>query len=719
VRVRLALLWHMHQPSYRDPIDGSIVLPWVRLHALKDYLGMVEVLEETPTVHATFNLVPCLLDQLEAYVSGAAEDDLQRICRTAPEKLELAERLVALRALFMATPNLVGRLPRLKELLEKRGPQNDEASLREADARFTPEDYRDLQVLAHLAWFDLGWRERDPVLKALATKGRGFHEADKAALQEREGVLLASVIPAYRRALEKGQIELSTSPYYHPILPLLCDTDSHHEAHPGAPVPRRFRHPEDAADQIQRAIRRHEAVFGRPPSGLWPSEGSVSEEAVLEIARAGLRWTASDEGVLARSARLPLHRDGRGTAHPLELLYRPWVRHTRAGDVALLFRDHALSDLVGFSYSAVEPRQAALDLLDRLRRVGERWQAQGFPGEPLVPVILDGENAWEYFPDGGRTFLRELYSGLATDPRLTAMTVSEALDGANPGELSRVFAGSWINADFAVWIGHADDRRAWDLLGEARDALVATGPERSPERRDRAWEIFRAACGSDWCWWYGEDHSSENDLEFDRLFRRHIRAIYEILDLPFPEILENTLITSAKLEVRQSHPSGSIQPTLNGETSSALEWDAAGVYRVPLAGSMHRGAERVRQVKFGVGGGQFFVRVEMVEKALVALPKASLDLAFPGPTTLRYRTGDGSAPLLREERTDRGWVKTPTRARMAVGAVVEIAVPLEELQAGPGRALEFRILVIQGEIEIERHPEPGPLRLVLEDVRRD
>ena len=294
-------------------------------------------------------------------------------------------------------------------------------------------------------------------------------------------------------------IELSASPYYHPILPLLCDSDVHREAHPGAYVPRRFRHPEDAADQIRRAIDRHTAVFGRPPVGMWPSEGSVSEEAVTEMARAGLRWTASDEGVLERSIQRPLHRDSRGTAHPVDLLYRPWIRRTPAGQIAMLFRDRTLSDLIGFSYSGSDPEHAAHDLLERIRRIGETWTREGHGGDPVVPIILDGENAWEHFREGGRTFLRRFYAGLQADAHLRGVTMSEAMAAGVPHQLPRVFAGSWIHSDFSVWIGHADDRRAWDLLGAARDALSAA--EKSggvaPEARERAREAFRAASGSD------------------------------------------------------------------------------------------------------------------------------------------------------------------------------------------------------------------------------
>ena len=326
----VALLWHMHQPPYRDPLDGRHVLPWVRLHAIKDYLGMVEVLAETPGVRVTFNLVPSLLDQLEAYANGDARDAWQIVARKPAAELTLDERAFALTALFQLGHRLMERVPRLLELWRQRGEAPDPASVHRAAQAFTADEIRDLQAAAHLAWFDRDWQERDPVLRGLLQKGRGFTEDDKAALADRERALLRAVVPAYREAARRRQVELSSTPYTHPILPLLIDTDAHHEAHPGAPVPRRFQHPEDAADQIARALARHEALFGATPLGMWPAEGSVSEAAVREIARAGLLWAASDEGVLARTLHRPLERTHDGDVIQMDLLYRPWARRTIA-----------------------------------------------------------------------------------------------------------------------------------------------------------------------------------------------------------------------------------------------------------------------------------------------------------------------------------------------------------------------------------------------------
>ncbi len=750
VPVTVAILWHMHQPPYRDPIEGTHVLPWVRLHAIKDYLGMVEILEETPDVRVTFNLVPCLLDQLEAYARGEARDPCQAVALKPAAQLTVDERAFALTALFQLGRRLVERVPRLFELLQRRGERSDPASMHRAAQAFTTDEMRDLQVASHLAWFDRDWQEKDPVLRALMQKGRGFTEDDKAALRERERALLQAVVPAYRRAAARQQVELSTTPYYHPILPLLCDTEAHREAHPEAPLPRRFHHPEDAADQIARAVKRHQSLFGAPPLGMWPAEGSLSEASVREIARAGLLWTASDEGVLARTLQQPIERDGHGNASPMEVLYRAWARRTDAGEVHMLFRDHMLSDLIGFVYTNQDPEHSAHDLLSRLRRIGRRWQEAGLRGGPVVPLILDGENAWEHYPDGGRVFLRRLYQGLQNDPQLAAVTMSEAVGVGTPAELPRVFAGSWIHADFSVWIGHEDDRRAWDALGDARDALGAyraareasaraPEPERFPQHERRihsgasalvkvsaqaeaqAEEAYRAACASDWWWWYGADRSSDNDVEFDRLFRRNLECVYRSLGLPVPEQIQHTLITTRPVEPGVSEPSGPVQPQLDGRVTDDDEWANAGVHRAPAAASMGRAGHGLRQVRFGANDGHLHLLLETSGAAGELLARSELAVIFRGARPVRYRltgTTEGAAALVREERDGATWRPLASQARAAADQAAELSIPVAELPRGPESVVLFQVALLEGGVELERHPEAAPIAVRVEEVHR-
>ena len=314
----------------------------------------------------------------------------------------------------------------------------------------------------------------------------------------------------------------------------------------------------------------------------------------------------------------------------------------------MMFRDRTLSDLIGFSYSGMDPEHAAQDLLDRIRRIGEAWTREGQPGDPVVPIILDGENAWEHFREGGRVFLRRFYAGLQADPTLRAVTMSEAVAAGTPRELPRVFAGSWIHADFSVWIGHADDRRAWDLLGITRDTLTAVEGEgrASPEALARAWEAFRAACGSDWTWWYGEDHSSENDFEFDRLFRRHLRAVYESLGLPVPggPLRDDHHHAASRGPAEPARGRGHPRPRRRDHVTRGVGRRRA-ASRAPDRRDAPRSAGRARgALRQGRARPEHPGGAEHGPRCATSWSTAEVVVSFPGPEGLRYRVRrDGRA----------------------------------------------------------------------------
>ncbi|MBI2820552.1 MAG: glycoside hydrolase, partial [Acidobacteria bacterium] len=504
-KIRLALLWHMHQPYYKDLATGLYRLPWTRLHGLKDYYGMVALLEEFPHVHMTFNLVPSLLLQLEDYAAGTAREPLQEIAFQPADELTLEQRLFVLRSFFQANvDNLIYRYPRYRELYERAKSQqfHPERML----PFFQTQDYTDLQVLSQLAWSDEMFFTSDPEMAALAEKQQGYTLADQQLLQRKQAQFLKEVIPAYRRAAERGQIEISTSPFYHPILPLLCDNHVATEAHAGVALPRRhFRHPEDARLQLERAVKMHQRLFGNTPQGVWPSEGSVSEEVLRLCASLGFRWTATDQRILSNSTGVPFHRDPSGTLLNADRLYAPYRFNTPSGPIHIVFRDQELSDLIGFVYSRVEPESAAADLIRRILYSAQPVVQEG--RSVLFPIILDGENAWEHFPLNGRPFLRALYRRLSAEPRIECVTISEGLQRHGEAQpLARLVPGSWINANFDIWIGGPEDNQAWDLLAETRDFFAEHLEGAPPEQRALAQEELLVAEGSDWCWWYGPEH---------------------------------------------------------------------------------------------------------------------------------------------------------------------------------------------------------------------
>jgi alpha-amylase/alpha-mannosidase (GH57 family) len=632
----------MHQPYYEDLATREHILPWVRLHAIKDYWGMVAMLEEFPGVRVTFNLVPSLVRQIQAFADDSAKDRHLAIGLKPADELTADESRWMVANGFHAPYNrMIGPYPRYAELharrLERQG--------------FEIDDLRDLQVWHKLAWMDPDLLTRDARLAGLIARDRGFSEDDKQVLRAVELELLGRVLPAYRDASARGQVELSTSPFYHPILPLLCDSEAHLHAHPQAPRPEhRFTRPEDARLQISKAMDFHAAVFGERPRGMWPSEGSVSDDAVALMGGAGLQWIATDEDILSRSLGTPL-------ADRPDLLYRPY-RIGAAGPVAL-FRDHGLSDRVGFHYQSWDPSAAAADFINHVRHAGGRVKEQG--GEvATVTVILDGENAWEHFDGGGRPFLRALYQALEAAGDIQTVTMAEAASGP-AGNLETIYPGSWINGDFYLWAGHRDDRRAWDQVAEARAAFDLHGPGVEPAARDRALEELLIAEGSDWFWWYGDDHSSDHDADFDDLFRRHLRNAYAALGLPIPDALFATNISSDGPD--RLEPSGPLSVTLDGRDTSFLEWvGAATASMTKPGGAMHEVASApplIGEVRAGWSDRGLCLRLTGSKLPdLISTSSGSVVLVIGGPE-------------VRLVPVERAW--------LAAASTVELQIPIDGL----------------------------------------
>ena len=695
---RVALLWHMHQPFYQDLATGEHILPWVRLHALKDYYGMAALTREFPSLKLTFNLVPSLLVQLEAFASGQARDRHLEIGLAPADQLTESDRQFCAEHFFHAhRARMIDPFPRYAELLATR-----EAGRRRGNAAggFTTDDLRDLQVWHKLVWVDPLYAERDPRVRALFAKGRDFSEHDKQLLRAVELEILGRVVGEYRAAAERDAIEISTSPFYHPILPLLCDASVYSKTNPSWPPPEQpFVYPQDASEQLRRAVALHQRLFGRAPTGLWPSEGSVSDAMVPLAADAGFVWMATDEEILARSLPRTFARDAD--------LYRAYQVGTDGSTVACGFRDHLLSDLVGFTYSSWDPNMAADDFVHRLASTGERYRAQRGGEEATVFVILDGENAWEHYEGQGRPFLRALYARLGQHPGITTVTMAEACAAAVE-RLPTIHPGSWINADFYIWIGHADDRRAWGQLSRARLALEHASGVASAETLAAAREELLIAEGSDWCWWYGDDHHSDHDREFDDLFRRHVRNVYRALGLPIPEDLFVTNITTMPPKVSLQPPTGWTTPEIDGRESSYFEWLGSGeVVPSATAGAMHKVAavgQRIAGVRFGFGDDALCVQVRTAEPLVESLAQGGeLTVAFLDPAGTRVtinsthrngavfrRTADGT-------RLEAAWADLDA----AVDTVAELRVPFERLGLQPHQELSFVVTLRRSSKDVD------------------
>jgi alpha-amylase/alpha-mannosidase (GH57 family) len=519
--LEVALLWHQHQPRY-PVIDGVVTRPWVRVHAAKNYLDMVERVDRFPGLRVTFNLTPSLLLQLEE-LSAGARDLYWVLTEIAADDLDDVQRDLVVARFFDVNPRIVERFERYAEIAAR-----DRATL-------TTDEIRDLQVLFNLAWTDPQFLAEEP-LASLVEQGRDFDESDKAIILDAHLQFVDAVIAAHAERWADGRIEITTTPLAHPILPLLVDTDLALQQDPQALMPQeRFREYADARIHVERGIDLAEELLGSRPVGMWPAEGAVAQEVVKLFSDAGIGWVATGEDVLARSLGIGgFERDG-DLVGEADLLYRPWIVRHRDTEppVAVFFRDTRLSDLIGFEYSGTDADEAVADFMGRLFDIRERLIAGGGDGPYVVSVILDGENAWEHYEDDGGPFLDALYTALTTTEWLTTTTPSaflaEHLDRIEelPGALA---AGSWIGGTLQTWIGEQEEADGWDLLRRARlDLRRAERQGADPELVAAATESILWAQGSDWFWWFGDDQDSGDDAYFDRAFRELLGQVYDAL----------------------------------------------------------------------------------------------------------------------------------------------------------------------------------------------
>jgi len=718
-RIHLVVLWHMHQPQYRDPETGCYVLPWTRLHALKDYYGMVEMLREFPDFHATFNLVPALGIQLEEYASGEFNEPWFSLAYKNTDELTREDKTEILSRAFQVNhERLMARWPRFVELYEWSRP----ASGAQAVVSFTPRDWRDLQILSQLAWMEESWFQKDEVTSRLASKGKDFAEKDKSTLREKQQELLRLVLPAYRDAAARGQIEISTTPFYHPILPLICDSDIARVANPSTPLPRRaFRRPEDAREQLQLARQYHEKTFGVKPVGLWPSEGSVSDQTLTIAAQEGFHWFGTDEGVLGRTLNIGFSRDINGIPANGDRLYKPWRVELGDKPITGLFRDHHLSDLIGFIYSRMDAKSAAADLHSRLRQLGERVAST----PPLtVCLFLDGENAWEYYAGNGREFLREFYRRIQSDSDFRALTASEAIAAASDiPTTAGIFPASWINANFDVWIGHSEDVAAWELLWDARDVYARAVEAKKKARPDAptdaalkaAHESLLAAEGSDWCWWFGPEHSTANDAEFDALYRKHLTGIYLALGQVAPEELAKPIKRHPEHAV-QLAPTGFLRVKVDGRDTSYFEWLGAGLYSPERrGGSMHGRIFHLRELRYGFEENRFCVRIDCFADAMSELedPEFRITVAAAEELILVVKLQRGHIQDFAVEKDRVCLLNANSVAEAAFERILELAIQRSELNLKGQNKLKLGVALWHGGLPVDILPAEGFLDVIL------
>ncbi|NEP58855.1 MAG: glycoside hydrolase [Symploca sp. SIO2G7] len=733
----VAFIWHQHQPLYkcRDRASAGneqYLLPWVRLHGTKDYLDLVLLLERYPKLHQTVNLVPSLILQLEDYIAGTALDPYLALTLTPTEQLNTQQKQFIIEHFFDANHHtLIDPHPRYRDLYGMRQDKGRTWCLE----NWTLQDYGDLLAWHNLAWIDpLFWD--DPDIQKWLQQGQNFSLEDRQHIFSKQKEILSRIIPQHRKMQDAGQLEVTTTPYTHPILPLLADTNAGRVAIPEMTLPeQRFQWEEDIPRHLQKAWNLYQDRFGRPPRGLWPSEQSVSPQILPYITKAGFNWVCSDEAVLGWTLRHFFHRDEAGNVSEPEMLYRPYRLETPYGDLAIVFRDHRLSDLIGFTYGAMEPEQGAADLVEHLEAISHCWkhrqsQVDTSPEQPwLVTIALDGENCWEHYPQDGLPFLESLYQALSDNPEIQLVTVSEFIEQFPPIETlpeSQLHSGSWVDASFTTWIGDPAKNRAWDLLTEARQ-MLASHPEATEANNPAVWEALYAAEGSDWFWWFGEGHSSNQDAIFDELFREHLSGIYQALHEPIPEILKQPVEIH---EFRSEQlPQSFIHPFIDG-IGNEQDWDHAGRIEVGGArGTMHR-SSAVQRLWYGVDHLNFYLRLDFQtgmqpgkdippelhllwfypNRAMYNSPAPLAELPDKAPLNYLFHHQLGINLLtqscwLQEARENYQWHPRASNAKVALNRCLEVAVPWADLHIEPDYELQLVMVLADNEVFRSYLPE--------------
>ena len=696
----------MHQPLYKSAATGDYLLPWVRLHAAKGYLDIASKALEFPEAAQTINVVPSLVLQIKDYLEGGVTDRFRTLTLKPASELSPDDKRFILKYFFSINwKNCIEPVPRYWELLRKRGTTIAHTDLEYALGRFTDSDFRDLQTLFNLAW--LGFTAmREPLAKELSEKARDYSEEDKAALIEFQDECLMRVLKSWRKLALESRVEFTTTPFYHPILPLVTDTANARFTTTQEVISRiAFNHPGDARAQIRRGLSFISAELGISPRGMWPSEGSVSEDVAEIMAAEGISYIATDRGVLDQSK---VKDDGFPATH-----LEPYVLKTSSGEVAIFFRDTKLADAIGFEYHKRPLADAAGSFIAGVKAAAADWNCSDRP--PLVSVILDGENPWEYYEDGGESFLTRLFESLSSGKDgVLPIAFSEYLDkfGAER-EIESLHPGSWIHHSFGIWIGDGEKDLAWKLLSETRSFVNDTLDEGGipPETAEHVMEHIYAAEGSDWFWWYGEPFNTDFDPVFDLLFRQHLIRVYELLGRPVPGELKQP-ITGKGVFTPELAPVDALSPTIDGRVTSFYEWIDAGLYSPKISGTVMARDEAplFKAVYWGYDGEKLFLRVDLSDTKLINsglfliirfyhpcehIISVSFDAGTDGYTLYKF----ASEHLYTYER----------RTTAAVLEIAEIMADFASLGIGEADFVSFALYIVKDGRRVERCPFDGTI----------
>ncbi len=589
-KLKVCFLWHQHQPYYK--IENEFLLPWVLFHGTKDYFDLPEILYEYPNIKQTFNIVPSLSLQIQEYIEKKAKDKIQSLTLIPATELQDSDKEEIIKYFFACNyKNMIVPNRRYYELYEIQ--RRNDFTINE----YQTQDWLDLQVLYNLVWFGYFSSKRN-IVKRLLEKGRDYSESEKILLIDEQLEVLASINQQYIKLKSLGQVSLSCSPMYHPILPLIIDSKSVLENLPNNNLPRNiFQYPNDAQLQIENGIEYFKKSYNFIPMGMWPSEGSISNRTLDMFIQNNIKWAASDELVLNNSLS---KSDGLDK-------YFPFKYKNNNGEVILFFRDHNLSDKIGFTYSNWNEKDAANDFINNLKNIRNSListYGDSILNEAVVSVILDGENCWEYYKDNGVPFLRELFNLLQNDEEIETELFDNIVVNNNINrEINHIKAGSWINGNFSIWMGDKEDITAWELLYNARNILELQKSIISDEEYKEALQSILIAEGSDWFWWYGPEHPTELKPIFDSIFRHHLKKIYNILSIDCPKELEIPIWEYATNILSESKP-------IENNINSIFEQYGEYIYSSNEQTSMHQSGNILKYSKRIIEGNKLYLEIE-------------------------------------------------------------------------------------------------------------
>lgn len=719
------ITWHQHQPLYYKNADGVYTRPWVRVHATKDYLDMAQKVEAYEDVHVTFNFTPSLMRQLNDLASGAKDIYWTLAEKPVSDLTETEKRFILERFFDVNWTNIISRYPRYQELLDKRG-GTAPASIDAALEVFSDQDFMDLQVWFNLAWFDPAYLTEEPLL-TLIEKGENFTQTDKDILFTQVLDVLQEVIPYHRELQKRGQIEVTTTPYAHPILPLIYDNQLALVGNPSAEMPEQaFSYPQDAEKHLELGLAMYEENFGEKARGLWPGEGAVAQAIVPLVAENGIQYMQTGEPVLAESLGIEsFTRNAKGFVQEADALYRPYTVSDAAGNqVAVFFRDWTLSDNIGFVYSDMSGEAGATDLVSHLEAIHASFVENEIPGPHIVSIILDGENAWEHYPNDGNDFLNALYQKLSESEVLQTVTPSDYL-GWFPEQrhLEDLFPGAWFSPNYDTWIGETEEAIAWDYLAEVRADLAEFGGSGGfdQEALDLAYDYMYLAEGSDWFWWYGDDQDSGQDSYFDEGYRALLAGVYESLGEEIPRFVQAPIVQSRPVAPEQPF-SGASTPDIDGEADPA--WETAAYYPIsgdaPITGLFMTLDKENLYLRLDLQGTLrdhtvgFYLNSPGFEGPSTAFAHETGALLGFNANKLLSWTGGVSFDVF--DTDTEGWNLFDLGAGRAMmgESVMEFSMPLRALgELSPGDGLKMTLLI---EPDGGHYPEGGPAQIVVPDL---